>query len=73
MSFFAVSPFLTALGWALLNSLWQFAICWLIYRSFSAGIKKLSAPARHTLALLGREPPGGTVPPRPALEEPLRG
>jgi len=52
MSFFAVSPFLTALGWALLNSLWQFAICWLIYRSFSAGIKKLSAPARHTLALL---------------------
>ena len=52
MSFFAASPFLTALGWALLNSLWQFAICWLIYRTLTASIKNLTAAARHSIALL---------------------
>ena len=51
MSFFAASPFLTALGWALVNSLWQFALCWLIYRTFIAGIQKLTAAARHAIAL----------------------
>ncbi len=52
MSFFAASPFLTALGWALLNSVWQFAICWLIYRTLTVSIKSLTAAARHTIALL---------------------
>jgi beta-lactamase regulating signal transducer with metallopeptidase domain len=51
MSFLAASPFLKALGWALVNSLWQFAICWLIYRVFIAGIQKLTAATRHTIAL----------------------
>ena len=51
MSFFTASPFLKALGWALVNSLWQFAICWLIYRVFIAGVQKLTAATRHTIAL----------------------
>ncbi|MFT3934897.1 MAG: M56 family metallopeptidase [Chitinophagaceae bacterium] len=51
MLFFAASPFLKALGWALLNSLWQFAICWLLYRTITDSIKKLSASARHSIAL----------------------
>ena len=52
MSFFAASPFLKALGWGLFHSLWQFAICWLIYRMLTTGIKKITAPARHTMAVL---------------------
>jgi beta-lactamase regulating signal transducer with metallopeptidase domain len=52
MSFFAASIFLKALGWALVNSLWQFAICWLLYRSLTAGLTKLTAAARHSIALL---------------------
>lgn len=52
MSFFAASPFLKALGWALVNSLWQFAICWLVYRTLTAALKQLTASARHTIALL---------------------
>ncbi len=52
MSFAAVSIFLTALGWALVNSFWQFAICWLVYRTLSAGIPKLTAASRHSMALI---------------------
>jgi len=52
MSFFAASPFLKALGWGLFHSLWQFAVCWLIYRTLASGIKKMTAPARHTMAVL---------------------
>jgi len=52
MSFFAASPFLKALGWGLFHSLWQFAGCWLIYRTLTTGIKKITAPARHTIAVL---------------------
>ena len=51
MSFFAASIFLKALGWALVNSVWQFAICWLIYRTLGASIPKLTAAARHSMAL----------------------
>ncbi len=51
MSFFAASIFLKALGWALVNSFWQFAICWLIYRMLTASIPKLTAAARHSMAL----------------------
>jgi len=52
MYLFAASPFLKALGWALLNSLWIFAICWLVYRTCITGIRKLTAAARHSIALL---------------------
>ncbi len=51
MYLFAASPFLKALGWALLNSLWQFAACWLLYRICITGIKKLTAAARHSIAV----------------------
>ncbi|MBS1566294.1 MAG: hypothetical protein JST39_18060 [Bacteroidetes bacterium] len=51
MSLFAASPFLDALGWALLNSLWQFAVLSCLYVLLVAGIKKMSAPARHSLAV----------------------
>ncbi len=51
MPSFTASPFLTALGWALLNGIWQFAICWLVYRTVTTGIKQLTASARHSIAL----------------------
>jgi beta-lactamase regulating signal transducer with metallopeptidase domain len=51
MSFLAGSAFLNALGWSLLNSFWQFAICWFVYRVFIAGARSLSAAAKHTAAL----------------------
>lgn len=51
MSFFAASIFLKALGWALVNSVWQFAICWLVYRTIGAILPKLTAAARHSMAL----------------------
>jgi len=46
----AASPFLDALGWALLNSIWQFGVLWCLYYVLTAGIK-LSASARHSLAV----------------------
>ena len=39
MFFIAASAFLKALGWALVNSIWQFAICWLLYCIFTSGMK----------------------------------
>ena len=47
----ANSAFLNALGWSLVNSIWQFAICWFAYRVFIAGAGRLSAAIRHTAAL----------------------
>ena len=51
MSFLADSAFLNALGWSLLNSIWQFAICWFAYRVFIAGTGKLASSFKHTAAL----------------------
>ncbi|MEP7279038.1 MAG: M56 family metallopeptidase, partial [Bacteroidota bacterium] len=51
MYFFTASPFLKALGWALVDSIWQFAICWLLYYILTTVIHKLVAAARHTMAL----------------------
>jgi len=51
MSFLADSAFLNALGWSLLNSIWQFAVCWFAYRIFIAGTGRLPAAAKHTAAL----------------------
>src|SRR5215471_11687443 len=51
MSLAAAYPFLKAMGWALVNSLWQFAICWLLYRGIIASAKKLSSSARHLLGI----------------------
>ncbi|NII28057.1 hypothetical protein HB364_23435 [Pseudoflavitalea sp. X16] len=46
------SAFLKALGWSLLDSLWQMGVLWLIYVLLTANGKKFNARQRHTLALL---------------------
>ncbi|WP_207510877.1 M56 family metallopeptidase [Longitalea luteola] len=46
------SAFLKALGWALLNSLWQMALLWLVYMALTRNGRKLLSRQRHTLALL---------------------
>ena len=51
MSFFMASPFLTALGWALLNSVWQFAVAGFIYWVITVCLKNITAAARHAIAL----------------------
>ncbi len=43
---------LTALGWSLLNGIWQMAILWLAYLALTRNHKRFSAAARHNLALL---------------------
>jgi beta-lactamase regulating signal transducer with metallopeptidase domain len=46
------SAFLKALGWSLLDSLWQMGLMWLVYVCLTANGKKLQARQRHTIALL---------------------
>jgi len=46
------SAFLKALGWSLLDSLWQMALLWLVYIVLTANGKKLLSRHRHTIALL---------------------
>lgn len=46
------SAFLKALGWALLNSLWQMALLWLVYLALTMGGKKFLSRQRHAIALL---------------------
>lgn len=46
------SAFLKALGWSLLDSLWQMGALWLIYVLLTANGKRFHARQRHTLALL---------------------
>lgn len=46
------SAFLKALGWSLLDSLWQMGALWLIYVLLTANGRKFNARQRHTLALL---------------------
>ncbi len=45
------STLLTALGWSLLNSIWQMAVLWSFYFLITAGIKRISAAGKHNLAL----------------------
>lgn len=52
MSLVNQSAFLKALGWSLLDSLWQLGILWLLYVVLTANGKKFTARQRHTLALL---------------------
>ncbi|MBL7745644.1 MAG: hypothetical protein JNN00_19390 [Chitinophagaceae bacterium] len=44
------SNFLQATGWALLNSLWQMALLWMIYQLLSVVFKKATSSQRSTLA-----------------------
>jgi beta-lactamase regulating signal transducer with metallopeptidase domain len=46
------SAFLKALGWSLLDSLWQMGVLWLLYVALTANGKKFTAAVRHNLALL---------------------
>lgn len=46
------SAFLKALGWSLLDSLWQMALLWLVCMVLTANGKKLLSRQRHTIALL---------------------
>lgn len=46
------SAFLKALGWSLLNSLWQMALLWLVYMGLTLNGKKLLSRQRHAIALL---------------------
>ncbi len=43
---------LIALGWSLLNSIWQMGILWLAYLLMTRNHKRFSAAGRHNLALL---------------------
>ncbi|MBE7171368.1 MAG: M56 family metallopeptidase [Williamsia sp.] len=46
------SFFLQALGWALLNSLWQFGLLWFFFYLLTRSFRKLSSPFKHGFALL---------------------
>jgi beta-lactamase regulating signal transducer with metallopeptidase domain len=52
MSHIYQSAFLEALGWSLLDSLWQMGTLWIVYTLLTLNGQKLSAAARHRLALL---------------------
>ena len=50
MQTLAQSVFLKALGWSLINSLWQMAVLWLVYFIITFNSKKFTASARHSFA-----------------------
>src|SRR5690349_20680051 len=52
MSHIYQSAFLEALGWSLLDSLWQMGSLWIVYTLLTLNGKKFSSSARHGLALL---------------------
>jgi bla regulator protein blaR1 len=45
------SPFLQALGYAIINSLWQFALLWLVY-FFANSVFRFSSHCKYTFALV---------------------
>ena len=52
MHLLAQSAVLRALGWSLLNSLWQMAFLWLVYVAFTHIFRRASSGAKHGLAVL---------------------
>ncbi len=46
------SNFLQALGWAVLNSLWQMALLWVVYQFITAAFKKTRSSRKSLLASL---------------------
>ena len=52
MHFITQSVLLKALGWSLLNSLWQMAFLWLIYLVITGTGSRFSARVKHNMALL---------------------
>lgn len=53
------SAFLKALGWSLLDSLWQMGVLWLLFVWLTGNGRKLQSRQRHTIALLSLA--GGSV------------
>ncbi|HEY6436735.1 MAG TPA: hypothetical protein VIY47_09095, partial [Ignavibacteriaceae bacterium] len=52
MNLLAQSAFLKALGWALLHSLWQMGVLWLIYTLLTGDGKRFQSRQRYNLALI---------------------
>src|SRR5580698_8885992 len=52
MQTLAQSGFLKALGWSLINSLWQMAFLRLVYFIITLNSKKFSAAVRHSIAAI---------------------
>lgn len=52
MTLLGQSAFLKALGWALLNSLWQFGLLWLVFMLFIHSRKSITAATKHGFALV---------------------
>ena len=48
----ALLSLLNALGWSLLDSVWQMAIMWIIYQVITSGNLRISATGKYNLALL---------------------
>jgi beta-lactamase regulating signal transducer with metallopeptidase domain len=53
MNFLYQSAFAEALGWSLIDSLWQMGAAWLIYITITGNGSKFSSQQRHSLALAG--------------------
>jgi beta-lactamase regulating signal transducer with metallopeptidase domain len=51
-NFFSHAYLLQAIGWGIINSLWQSAILWLVYKAITAENKKCPAIFKHHLSLL---------------------
>ncbi len=52
MHLLAQSPFLKALGWALLNSLWQYGLLWLLVMMLVNTRKKMAPAVKHGVSLV---------------------
>src|SRR2546423_675551 len=52
MALLGQSAFLKALGWALLNSVWQMGLLWMIFLLLTACMRKLTAQMKHSLAVM---------------------
>ena len=52
MAFLGQSAFLKALGWALLNSIWQMGLLWLMFLLLTACMRKMTAQMKHSLAVI---------------------
>lgn len=46
------SAFLKALGWSLIDSLWQMGVVWVLYLAITRSGRKFTAEIRHNLAFL---------------------
>ncbi len=52
MNLLAQSAFLKALGWALLHSLWQMGVLWILYTLLTGNGKRFQSRQRYNLALI---------------------